>query len=67
MSTIEIKRELHEIIENSDATSIENFYDIIKNYFNSNNEKLMIQEAEEDIMNNDTLTHQEVKDLVSKW
>ncbi len=67
MNTLDIKRELHEIIENSDSTSIGNFYEIIKNYFITNNELLMIQEAEDDIMNNDILTHQEVKDLVSKW
>lgn len=67
MSTLEIKKELHEIIDKSDAVSIENFYEIIKNYFNTENEHQMIEEGEQDILNNDIFTHQEIKDIVAKW
>jgi predicted transcriptional regulator len=67
MSTLEIKKELHDIIDNSDATSIENFYEIIKNYFSLKNDDLMIQQSEEDIEFGNVLSHQEVKEIVSNW
>ena len=67
MNTLDIKKELHDIIDKSDSTSIENFYKLIKNYFIQNENDQMIEESEEDIKSGNILSHSEVKEIVSKW
>jgi len=67
MSTLEIKKELHEFIDKGDASTIRGFYDMLKSYlYQAENDK-MIAEAEADIKAGRVLTHQEVKDIVATW
>ena len=67
MTTLEIKKELHEIIERGDASTIKGFYDMLKSYVVSAKNDKMIAEAEKDIKAGSVLSHDEVKKIVAAW
>jgi hypothetical protein len=67
MSTLEIKKELHEIIEKGDAATIKGFYNMLKSYLAKSENDKMIAESEADIKAGRVLTHQQVKDIVASW
>lgn len=66
MGTIEIKNELHKIIENSDATSVSDFYMLVTDYM-TQAEKCIITIAEENISDAKINCHQYLKEIMSGW
>jgi len=67
MSTIEIKKELHQIIDNSDANFVKNFYEIIKDFINKSDNSVLIQESEEDIKAGRIHSLSDVKKTIESW
>lgn len=67
MTTLEIKKELHDIIERGDASTIKGFYEMLKSYIISTKNAKMITEAEKDIKDGNVLTQDEVKKIVASW
>ena len=67
MSTIEIKKELHQIIDSSDANFVKNFYEIIKDFINKSDDSLLIQESEEDIKVGRIHSLSDVKKAIENW
>lgn len=67
MSTLEIKNEILEIINNEDEASLKNIYKIIKQYKHQKKLDKMIAEGEEDIKNGDIYSIEEVKEMLKNW
>lgn len=67
MSTLEIRNEILEMIQNEDDSSLKNLYQIIKNYKHQRQLDKMIAEGEEDIKNGDVYSSSEVKNMLSNW
>lgn len=67
MSTLEIKRELHKIIDEGDDATLKSFYAMLKSYLVKSAEDKAIAESEADIKAGRTLSHQQVKDIVASW
>jgi hypothetical protein len=67
MSTLELKKELHQIIDNSDTNLAEEFYNLITTYLlNSENSKMII-ESEDDIKLGNIHSQGEVKKIIESW
>ncbi|MBY8961591.1 hypothetical protein KJK34_02380 [Flavobacterium sp. D11R37] len=67
MTTLEIKKELHDLIDKGDASTIKGFYEMLKSYIVSAKNDKMIADAEKDIKSGDVLTHEQVKNIVAAW
>jgi hypothetical protein len=67
MSTIEIKKELHKIIDESDSNFIQAFYEIAKNFINKTDNSKLIEESEQDILDGKIHSLDEVKNIVKNW
>ncbi len=67
MSTIELKKELHNYIENADDQFVKMFYEMAKAYMLQKNKDKMIAEGEKDIKNGQTYSLEEAKELMKKW
>jgi predicted transcriptional regulator len=67
MSTLEIKKELHELIDKGDAATIKGFYNMLKNYINQIENDKKIAEAEADIKAGRIISHSQVKDIIASW
>ncbi len=67
MSTIELKKELHNYIENADDQFVRIFYEMAKAYMLQKNKDKMIAEGEKDIKNGQTYTLEEAKEIMKKW
>ncbi|SFN55568.1 hypothetical protein SAMN05421741_10739 [Paenimyroides ummariense] len=67
MSTIELKKELHNYIENADDQFLRMFYEMAKAYMLQKNKDKMIAEGEKDIKNGQTYTLEEAKEIMKKW
>lgn len=67
MSTVEIKKELHDIIDNGDAATIKGFYKMLKDYIAQRENDKKIAESESDIKAGKVLSHQQVKDIIATW
>ncbi|WP_396192623.1 hypothetical protein [Flavobacterium sp.] len=67
MSTIEIKKELHKIIDESDSNFIQAFYEIAKNFINKTDHSKLIEESEQDILDGKIHSLAEVKNIVKNW
>ena len=67
MSIIEIKKELHAFIDESDEKSIHDFYELSIKYLNQKKEDILMAEAENDIKEGRTYSVDEVKDMISEW
>ncbi|WP_299672243.1 hypothetical protein [uncultured Polaribacter sp.] len=67
MSTLEIRNEMLEIIQNEDENSLKNLYQIIKQYKHQKQLDKMIAEGEEDIKNGDVYNSSEVKAMLDNW
>ncbi|HIP33304.1 MAG TPA: hypothetical protein EYG89_00900 [Bacteroidia bacterium] len=63
MSTVEIKQELHNIINNSEPKFVEKIYELIVNYKKTLQNEKMILEAEEDIKSGNTYSLESVKKM----
>ena len=67
MSTLEIRKELHELIDKGDAATIKGFYNMLKSYMAKAEDDQKIAESEADIKAGRILSHQQVKDIVASW
>ena len=67
MSTIELKKELHNYIENADDQFVRMFYEMAKAYMLQKNKDKMIAEGEKDIKNGQTYSLEEAKEIMKKW
>ena len=67
MSTIELKKELHNYIENADDQFVKMFYEMAKAYMLQKNKDKMIEEGEKDIKNGQTYSLEEAKEIMKKW
>ena len=63
MSTLELKQELHEIIENSD----ENMLFELKSYISNTENIKMIEESEDDIAKGNLHSQADVKKMIESW
>ena len=64
MSTIELKNELHKIIDESDSNFVQEFYEIIKGVINKSENIKMIEESEKDIIAGRIHSLEEVKNSI---
>lgn len=67
MSTIELKKELHNYIDNADDKFVKMFYEMAKAYMLQKSKDKMILEGEEDIEKGQTYTLEEAKEIMKKW
>lgn len=67
MSTIELKKELHNYIDNADDQFVKMFYEMAKAYMLQKNKDKMIAEGEKDIKNGQTYSLEQAKELMKKW
>jgi len=67
MSTIELKKELHKIIDEGDSNFVKSFYEIVKDFINKTENSKMIQESEEDIEAGRIHSLVEVKNILKNW
>ena len=67
MSTLEIKKELHQIIDNSDTNLAEEFYNLITTYLSKSENSKMIAESEEDIKSGNIHSQDNVKKMIESW
>ena len=67
MSTVELKQELHEIINNGDEKFVKLFYDMAKNYVAQIKKDKMIAESEEDIKSGKIHSQSEVQKMIESW
>ena len=67
MSTIELKRELHSLIDEEDDKSIVIFYQMVKSYIVQKRKDKMIAEGEDDIKNGRLHSLKEAKEIMDKW
>jgi len=67
MSTIELKNELHKIIDESDSNFVQEFYEIIKGVINKSENIKMIEESEKDIIAGRIHSLEEVKNSIRNW
>lgn len=67
MSTIELKQELHDIINNGDDKFVQLFYDMATSYFVQIKKDKMIAESEKDIESGNIYTQEEVKKMIANW
>lgn len=67
MSTIELKRELHNLIDEEDDKSIVIFYQMVKSYIVQKRKDKMIAESEEDIKHGRIHSLQDVKHIIESW
>ncbi len=67
MSTIEIKKELHQIIDSSDANFVKDFYEIIKDFMNKSDNSVLIKESEDDIKAGRIHSLSDIKKAIENW
>ena len=67
MSTLELKQELHEIINNGDEKFVKLFYDLAKKYVAQIKKDKMIAESEEDIKAGKIHSQTEVQKMIESW
>ena len=67
MNTIELKKELHHLIDNIDANFVKTFYEIAKEYLNKTENSKLIEESEIDIKEGNIHSLSEVKEIVKNW
>lgn len=67
MSTIEIRREMLELIKNEDDSSLKGLYQLIKAYKHQRSLDKMIAEGEEDIKAGKLYSQSEVQKMIESW
>lgn len=67
MNTIELKKELHHLIDTSDANFVKTFYKIAKEYLHKTENSKLIEESEIDIKEGNIHSLSEVKEIVKNW
>ncbi len=67
MSTIEIRRELLELINNEDDNSLKNLYQLIKAYKRQRHLDKMIADGEEDVKAERIYSQSDVQKMIDSW
>ena len=67
MSTLEIKKELHELIDKSDSNLVQDFYSLITAYLAKSENNHMIAESEQDIKSGSIHSQEEVQKIIENW
>ncbi len=67
MSTIKLKQELHDIINNGDDKFVQLFHDMATSYFVQTKKDKMIDESEKDIESGNIYAQEEVKKMIANW
>jgi hypothetical protein len=67
MSTLELKKEFRQIIDNRDTNLADEFYNLITTYqLNSENSRMII-ESEDDIKLGNIHSQYEIKKMIESW
>ena len=67
MSTLELKKELHQIIDSSDKNLIEDFYNYITAHIDKEKHCRMIAESEDDIKSGSIHSQTDVQKIIESW
>jgi hypothetical protein len=67
MSTLEQKKELHQIIDSSDNNLIEDFYNLITAHITKEQNSQMIAESEDDIASGSIHSQSDVQKIIQSW
>lgn len=67
MSTVDIRQELQDFINQEDDTSLLNFYKMAKSYIEQRREDKLMAEAEEDIKEGRIYSQDQIKDQIRSW
>ncbi len=67
MSTVDIRRELQDFINQEDDTALLNFYKMTKSYIEQRREDKLMAEAEEDIKKGRLYSQDQIKDQIRSW
>jgi hypothetical protein len=67
MSTLELKQELHEFINEGDEKFVKMFYEMAKAYIIQKRKDKMIVEGEDDIKKGRLHSLKEAKEIMDKW
>ena len=67
MSTMELKQELHNYIDEEDDKSVKVFYQMVKSYIDQKRNDKMIAEGEEDIKKGRLHSLKDAKKIMDKW
>lgn len=67
MSTLELKQELHILINEADDDFVKKFYEMAKTYSLQIQHDKMIEEAEDDIREGNIHSKDAVKKIIASW
>jgi hypothetical protein len=67
MGTIEIKQELHKLVEKGDDRFLKMFYEMAKTYMEHTRMDTMLLKGEEDIQAGRTYSLKEAKQILDNW
>jgi hypothetical protein len=67
MSALELKKELHQIIDNSDSDLAQVLYNLITTYLSKSENTKMIMESEDDIQSGRIHSQDDVKKMIESW
>lgn len=67
MSTVDIRQELKDFINQEDDTSLEKFYKVAKAYIEQRREDKLMAEAEEDIKEGRVYTIDQAQKIIDSW
>lgn len=67
MSTLELKQELHTLINEADDNFIKKFYEMAKTYAIQLENEKMIEEAEDDIREGRLYSQEEAEKIIANW
>lgn len=65
MSTLELRKEMMELIKNEDDSSLKNLYNLIKSYKHQRQLDKMIAEGEDDIKAGRTFTLEQARKMIN--
>lgn len=67
MSTLEIRQELHDFINQEDEKSLKGFYKLAKSYMAQRRMDRMIAEGEEDVKAGRLYSQEEAQKMIESW
>jgi predicted transcriptional regulator len=67
MSTLEMRKELHELIDREDISTIKTLYDVVKSFITMNEDDKGILESEMDIAAGRVYSHEQVISMIESW
>jgi len=67
MSTLELKQELHTLINEGDENFVKKFYEMAKTYNIQLKHDAMIAEAEDDIREGRLYSQEEAEKIIANW